>query len=63
MNKVTEWKPMRTAPKKDGIILLGTIDTRLEEYEEFVGYYDQEISSFTTEDGWVIASVAWRKHE
>ena len=61
MNDVV-WKPMRTVPKKVNktVTLLGTTDNRSEEYRELVGYYDEEIACFTTEDGWAIAAVAWR---
>lgn len=56
------WKPMRTLPKgKKKIKLLGTTDTRLEEYSEIEGVWNKEVDCYTTKSGWVIAAVAWSK--
>lgn len=58
----TDWKPMRTVPKKKNksVTLLGTTDSTSKEYDELKGVYDKELDCFTTKGGWVIVAVAWK---
>ena len=58
---MSDWKSMRTVPKKDGVKILGTTDTSTDGLYEMIGFYDNELDCFITKGGWVIAAVAWRK--
>jgi hypothetical protein len=57
------WKPMRTAPRRGVVKLLGTTDSSSDEYRQIEGVWDDEMELYVTKTGWCIVAVAWRESE